>query len=207
MELLQQKAKEKSDMILEPLQVMIQLSLLAHSPLGTKISISNNILCLQQPTLLQGAIRWFNSDNKDDLYYLFHAIRRFYKWYTDEDDKIFSYILIWAIKGIEKLIETYTNSDKKSILHTLTLYKNILLQNSGELFSDENEHAINMDKVFKNIGELYDRRILIITYNGLKILEDETNETFKKDSIQGIKMMINPMNVKIHKWINENLTC
>ena len=35
------KVKEKSNMILEPLQVMIQLALLAHSPLGTKISISN----------------------------------------------------------------------------------------------------------------------------------------------------------------------
>ena len=35
--------KEKSDMILEPLQVMIQLALLSHSPIGTKLSVSNNL--------------------------------------------------------------------------------------------------------------------------------------------------------------------
>ena len=35
--------KEKSDMIIEPFQVMIQLSLLNQCPIGTKISISNNV--------------------------------------------------------------------------------------------------------------------------------------------------------------------
>ena len=39
-----QQQKERQDMILEPLQVMIQLSLVSFCPLGTKVSISNNIL-------------------------------------------------------------------------------------------------------------------------------------------------------------------
>ena len=38
--------KEKSDMILEPLQVMIQLALLAYCPIGTKLSISENIFLI-----------------------------------------------------------------------------------------------------------------------------------------------------------------
>ena len=61
--------KERSDMILEPLQVMLQLALLSHCPIGTKVSVSNNILHLQQPTLLQGAWRWYNCDGKDDFFY------------------------------------------------------------------------------------------------------------------------------------------
>ena len=73
--------KERSDMILEPLQVMIQLALLCFCPVGTKVSVRDNILHLQQPAYLQGAVRWWNNDNKDELYYLFHAIRRYYKWY------------------------------------------------------------------------------------------------------------------------------
>ena len=62
--------KERQDMILEPLQVMIQLSLVSHCPLGTKVSISNNILHIQKPTVSQGIVRWWFGDNKDDLYYL-----------------------------------------------------------------------------------------------------------------------------------------
>ena len=75
------KKKERSDMILEPLQVMVQLALLSYSPIGTKVSVADNILHLQFPTMFQGVWRWYNLDGKDDLYYLFHAIRRYYKWY------------------------------------------------------------------------------------------------------------------------------
>jgi len=47
MEILRTKEKERADLILEPMQVMIQLALLAHSPIGTKISVSNNILSIR----------------------------------------------------------------------------------------------------------------------------------------------------------------
>ena len=65
--------KEKTEMILEPMQVMIQLALLSFCPLGTKISVSSNILYLQLPTFYQGAVRWYQNDTKDDLHYLFHS--------------------------------------------------------------------------------------------------------------------------------------
>ena len=48
------------------MQVMIQLALLAHSPIGTKISVNSNILTIQPPTYFQGMTRWWNNDNKDD---------------------------------------------------------------------------------------------------------------------------------------------
>ena len=67
--------KEQSDMILEPLQVIITLAVLGYCPIGTKISISQNTLYLHKPTLVQGLLRWWEGDSKDDLYYLFHAIQ------------------------------------------------------------------------------------------------------------------------------------
>ena len=45
--------KERSDMILEPLQVMVQLALLSQSPIGTKVSVSDNILQLHPPSWTQ----------------------------------------------------------------------------------------------------------------------------------------------------------
>ena len=50
------------------------------------------MLYLHQPTFTQGLWRWWEGDSKDDLYYLFHAIRRYYKWYKNEDNKIYDYI-------------------------------------------------------------------------------------------------------------------
>ena len=87
------RTKEKADMILEPLQVMTTLAVLGFCPIGTKINISQNTLHLHEPSLFQGAWRWFEVDSKDDLYYLFHAIRRYYKWYKDKDNEIYDYIL------------------------------------------------------------------------------------------------------------------
>ena len=200
--------KERSDMILEPLQVMTQLALLSHSSIGTKVSVSDNILQLHPPSFFQGAWRWYNSDGKDDLYYLFHAIRRYYKWYKTEDNKIFSYILESAIKGIEKLIVTYSKSEQTAITHTLALYKNVLSLESPDLFKDASEDAINIDTVFQNIKDTYDRKLLKIIFNTLLLLDDDsTTEDIKKYYIDGLLSILKPTNDNIRKWIREKLTC
>merc|ERR1711991_356318 len=159
---------------------MVQLALVSHCPTGTKVSVSDNILHIQRPTWSQGLVRWYKNDNKDDLYYLFHAIRRYYIWYKIQDNKIFNFILKKAILGIDKLIETYKKTDRQSILHTLNLYKNILDLDNTELFKDEKEHTITMDGVFKNIVGIYNEKILRVINNTLKLLDDETLEENKE---------------------------
>ena len=171
------------------------------------IIISENILKLQQPTMLQGVMRWYQQDNKDDLYYLFHAIRRYYKWYKDRDDQVFTKILSLAIKGIGKLTETYNKVGITTITHTLNLYKNILEQDSKELFKDETEQSISIDTVFEKITNIYDRRLLIIIYSTFEIMNDEENKQNLQKYIKGLNNMLNPTETKIRKWILDNLTC
>ena len=194
-------------MILEPLQVMVQLALLNYTPIGTKISVTNNILCLQMPTIYQGIVRWYNSDNKDDLNYLFHAIRRYYKWYKVQDNTIYKYILSLAIKGLDKLIETYSKTDKTSIIHMLSLYKNILSLKEPDLFKTNNNNSVHIDQVFHGIIKLYNDNLLVVIFNILKILENENNEKNQSKYIQGLLYVVEPKNNEIVKWIRENLTC
>ncbi len=198
--------KEKSDMILEPLQVMIQLALLNYCPVGTKLSISENILHLQLPSWTQGVTRWYMKDNKDDLYYLFQAIRRYYLWYKPDSCVIYEKILETAIKGIHKLIKTYENTDKISIRHTLTLYTNILSLESPELFKETTEDTINLDSVFENITKLYNKKILSIVYNSLLILDNSSDNEIQYVS-SGLQEILKPQHFKIKTWIRENLTC
>ena len=200
--------KERSDMILEPLQVMLQLALLSHCPIGTKVSVSDNILQIQKPTLLQGVWRWYNSDGKDDLYYLFHAIRRYYKWYKSDGNRIYNYILTAAIKGLDRLIITYQTVDQTAITHTLSLYKNVLDLESPDLFKDPSKDAVNIDTVFQNIKDIYDKRLLKIIFNTLMILDDETtNDEEKSYYLEGLLKMLSPTNEMIRKWIRDKLTC
>jgi hypothetical protein len=207
MEILRTKDKERADLILEPMQVMIQLALVAHSPIGTKISVSNNILSIQPPTWAQGAYRWWNNDNKDDLYYLFHAIRRYYKWYKSQNDEAYQYILTWAVKGLDKLSETYNKADKNNIRHTLALYRNVLDLKAEEIFKDNTNDTVTIDQVFKEIISIYDDRLLYITHNTLLMMEEETNTEFKQKLLDGLTLILEPMNVKIRKWILEKMAC
>tara|TARA_Y100000591_G_C21793903_1_gene678205 strand:- start:330 stop:953 length:624 start_codon:yes stop_codon:yes gene_type:complete len=207
MDIIKSHPKEKIDMIIEPLQVLTQLAILSFLPVGTKISISNNILYLQQPTLLQGVVRWYQQDNKDDLFYLFHAIRRYYKWYKNREDEVFAQILKLAINGIKKLMETYNKVGNTTITHTLNLYKNILEQESDELFKDDSENSVSVDDVFENITELYDRKLLVVLYSVFQIMSEEDNEANIKMYVQGLDNLLKPTQYKIRKWIVDHLTC
>ena len=199
--------KERSDMILEPLQVMIQLSLLNFCPVGTKVSVSENILHIQQPTYFQGAIRWWNNDNKDDLYYLFHAIRRYYKWYKTRDEEVYTYILKLAVSGISKLTETYSKTDRKSISHTLNLYKNVLELDTPDLFKDTNTNSIDIDTVFQNITTIYPPALVKIIFSILNLLKDEQKDIHRQSYLKGLLLIMEPININIRSWIHKNLTC
>ena len=200
--------KEQSDMILEPLQVLITLAILGYCPIGTKININQNTLYLHKPTLVQGLLRWWEGDSKDDLYYLFHAIRRFYKWYKNTNNEIYNYILQLAKNGIKNLIKTYQKADKKSILHTLSLYGNILELDTPDLFktSEDDQESITIDKVFENVKPLYDQKILIIVFSTLKLIDESENERDVAKYIEGLNSILTPVNSKIRVWIQENLT-
>ena len=225
--------KERSDMILEPLQVMTQLAILSYSPIGTKVSVSDNILQLHKPHLFQGVYRWYNSDGKDDLYYLFHAIRRYYKWYkkelvsdtdynensdnensdfekedSDENNKIliYNYILKCGINGIDKLIQTYSATEQTTITHTLLLYKNILSMETPDVFKDPTADSVNIDTVFQNIKTIYSDNLLELLYHGLVLLEN-CEEIYKPYYIDGLLKLTTPTNDQIRKWIREKLTC
>ena len=63
------------------LKLDIQL-LISFMPIGTKLTIYNNILYPQAPRWHQSVMRFYNNDNKQDLYFLFHVLIRFTKFYN-----------------------------------------------------------------------------------------------------------------------------
>lgn len=125
------KRREKLDRILEPLQAMLQLCLLGTSPIGSKLTINDNLLTIQPPGISQGIIRYFNDDTKEDVYYLFNVFRRFVMYYKflyqhEHTRELYELLIELCKSGLDKLIETYNSSDKINVLHALTMYKVIL---------------------------------------------------------------------------------
>ena len=128
------RKKERFETILEPLQAILQISYLSFAPIGTKLTINNNILQIQIPNYSQSVIRWYNNDTQEDLFYLFNIFYRFKKFYhflnspsaPVDNKKLYDILIELAKSGIGNLIRTYSQTDKIHILHTLQMYKAML---------------------------------------------------------------------------------
>ncbi len=142
------KKREKLDFILEPLQAMLQLSMLAFCPVGSKLTINDNLLSIQLPGLSQGIIRYFNDDTKEDLYYLFNVFMRFVTYYSamkQERTALFNLLITLSKAGLTKLIATYTDSNKINVLHTLKMYKVML--DKPDFFNPETTMVLTRGEV------------------------------------------------------------
>ena len=214
---IQGKLKGKQNIVLEPLQVMIQLSLLSFCPIGTKITIHNNILSLQPPTIIQPINRWFNYDKKDDIYHLFQVIKRFIKWHQGKTDIInntFYLMLVdLAKKGLDNIIKTYQNCDMLTIIPVLQMYKDLLnTADVNKVHAEEkcikpelNEINNSIDQIFYNISSIYSKELLNVVFSSLELLKIETNTTTIDNYLDGINMILLNINIKITSWINKNL--
>jgi hypothetical protein len=211
------KPKDKIDMILEPLQAMIQLALLSICPIGTKLRISENILYLQSPTIIQPLSRWYYCDKKDDLYFLYSVIKRYIKWYNPNINKkspvsveLYQLITSMGIEGLNNLFKTYSSSDSNTVIHVIQMYKNLLEYNNDKIMTDEylldvEKNKINIDEVFENIITIYDDVILNVVYNILQLVKKEDNVIGQQQIIDGLNSILYKTNYSIKEWIKLNL--
>lgn len=210
------KQKDKIDMILEPLQSMIQLALLSVCPIGTKLRIKENILYLQMPNIAQPLIRWYNADKKDDLYFLYAVIKRFITWYNSALNaksimslELYQLIITMSIEGLNNLFKTYTVSDSNTVIHVIQMYKNLLEYNNDKIMIEDyivdGENRINIDEVFEKIISIYDENILQVIYYSLLQAQAEAEYMNRNNVIDGLNMILNKYNLIIKEWIQLNL--
>ena len=204
------KSKDNIDMILEPLQSMIQLALLSVSPIGTKLTIQENILYLQYPNIIQPLSRWYNADKKDDMYFLFQVIKRFIKWYNPAINKksiitkeLYQLISTMSIMGLNNLLKTYGSSDSNTIIQVINMYKELLENNDSHKYEEVDK--INIDEVFENITKLYDIVLHDIIYCTLQLIKKEEDVELICNFTNGLNLILSKNNKLIKDWIKVNL--
>ena len=205
------KNKERFEMILEPLQAIIQLALLSYCPIGSKLSISDNILCIQSPGWSQSLLRSYNADKHDDLVYLFAVIKRFHLFYggmksgsNNENRELFRRLVARAKIGLEKLIQTYSKQVGDHLSQTLHMY--IQLLDRPDSFShqgSDSEKNVKIDDVFIRITELYCQDIYSIVLANFRMIEkDEGNYISYMASINNATFGVN---MQLKKWMSDNI--
>jgi hypothetical protein len=211
------RQKDKIDTILEPLQAMIQLALLGICPIGTKLRIQENILYVQPPTIIQPITRWYHSDKKDDLYFLYSVIKRFIKWYNPTSNKksplsveLYQLVTSMAIDGLNNLFKTYSSTDANTVIHVIQMYKNLLEYNNDKILVDEyivdvEKNKVNIDEVFEHIISVYDANILQVVYHTLYLIKQEGDAANQTSNMEGLNQILNKYHKGIKEWIKLNL--
>jgi hypothetical protein len=200
--------KERFDIILEPLQAMTQLAFLAFYPIGSKLSINNNLIFIQSSSWAQGVLRTYNHDKRDDVFFLFNAIMRFNRFYVylreENDDlrNLFELLITLGKLGIDKLLQTYANVDQASLLHTLQMYRTML--DKPDVFCvDTDNSKKDIDEVFIKIRYIYSVNDLYILYHTLLLVEKQPENYVSY--MTGINAIMQPKYDAIKKWINDNI--
>jgi len=196
------KKKEKLDIIVEPLQACYMLSLLAFLPNGTKFSIQNNILYLQEPSVVQGVSRWYNSDTKNDIQYLVVIVKRFLDFYKNKHIKLYDLMKKILLLGLEKLIETYMNADKNFLIQTLQICK-ILINDEKTEFLELIEKK-ELDTILINVTDIYSDECIELLYIYLINIEKDPDNI--NNYYEGICSVFKIYNQKIKLWISKNLS-
>lgn len=117
-------SNNKND-ILDPLSIIIKMFIYAFKPVGTKISIGYNKLCIQENTYIQGAWRKWNGDTKNDINILLCPILYACIHYLKNEANFKTFVPIFktALEGLTNMKQTYSGT---AIIYNIEHIVNII---------------------------------------------------------------------------------
>lgn len=144
--------------ILDPLTTIIKISLLYFYKDGAKLRIFNNSIDIQKANNFQGILRWSYGESRDKLYNLKEPIRNCLTWFPHQRYPNLKIIYGFAILGLEKLKNSYSQSSKNITIHLIEYYIKIIkdhLENTNnDNINIENSIILN-DNLQKSIKTIW----------------------------------------------------
>lgn len=200
--------KQDKNIIIDPLSCLIKLSILKFCPIGTKISIGDNMITILDPGLLQGTYRFVKGDGREDLHNLYVPLIKSIEWYwhqeNDENNNSIKNLFDFAINGLETLRASYPINS--TITHTLDLYIH-------HLTSKQVKTLQNKDiKINENSNEIHDflrqlwneREIHIIIELLLEYEKNIKNNKTEKYILETILNLTNAKEIKLREYLKEH---
>jgi hypothetical protein len=132
-------APSLDDVLLEPFSVFIKLAVMSFKESGTKISVAENTIHIENPGVLQGIKRFITRSNREHISYLAKPIKRVIVMYPPNDNDNLLYLYKLVIKGIDVLKKSY-NHKSSTTLHSLDLYVHLINKSINNRKAPEDIH-------------------------------------------------------------------
>jgi len=190
--------------VLDPLSVIIKLTIISNKPIGTKLRIDNNIISLQEPGPFQAVCRYILKNNKTDIQYLYNPIelacnKYLTNTFIQQHPKIKD-LFKCAQNGILKLIETYKSCSVMRIClnYYLSLIENYLDEKHNEtLFRKDGMSPFYTSEILEKLSKIWTQEKITIILNLTTFLSSddsaETNVKSLETIIDGIDKQVNQL--------------
>ena len=194
---------DNNSQILDPFSTIIRLCLLKYKPIGTKISISNNKIEYQNPTALQGTIRWAHGDDRTQLHNFQNPLIISRYWFNYEKDRRITFLFNLAIVGLENMKKSYKD-DGNPICHALNYYINILKHE--QVIDDLDENIDKQNVIYKTLKNNWkDNEIDIVFYIFQLVEENIKNEQIYDYYLYSVEKIIDGKDKQIFKLIKDTV--
>ena len=193
------------NLILEPFCCIMRIILLEYKSIGTKISIQNNSILYNDPSLFQGILRSFYGDNREDIHNLYSPILKGFEWYNIGESNMNRYFFEKLIIGLEKLNSVYDENTiiYHSISHYITMIKDLLETNDLTKFKDIRKQE---SPLIDNLRNIWDSDEIYIIYKNLNYINNSENEELKKTYIKSIEDILSYKEKQVENYINNSST-
>ena len=178
------QSDKSKHLILEPLSCVLKIALLQHKPQGTKISVINNSLHYNEPSLLQGFSRSLGGDSRQDLHNICHPIIKCLEWYPLSEYPLF---YEEAKNGLECLKQSY--EEHSLINHTIEHYIGLVNGKTHETIED--------NAVISGLKDMWSDKELQV----LQTMIEHINESKDTDSISILEKMLVVKEDKVNQYI------
>ena len=159
------------NLILEPFCTLVKLILLSYKPDGTKISIYNNSIQFHEPSVIQGFLRIWTGDCREDLHNLYNPIIKISE-YSDRENPKHIFMLRKCIEGLNIILKVYDNNT--IINHTLLHYINII-DKYIDLNVLDNSLQNKISPLIEGLKKFWNEKEIDLIYDLLNHINDKNN--------------------------------
>ncbi len=196
--------------LIDPFCTIFKLSLLNYKMEGTKLSIKNHHITIQDYGLYQSIQRWYNSDERNQLYqlklplfYFRGIVMGFIKFsFLQLDQSMLDYMNRAAIKGLKKMRQTYDLDGRNGSLVLNSIDEYIKILSTAYHPDDYQEEMAMIGK--STLIAIYNEYIKLWSQYDFKILKKlyyltdiEESGKIKNELSNAIDHFINAKDLKI----------
>jgi hypothetical protein len=185
----------KKNLILEPLSTVLKVSLLKYKPTGTKISISDNAISYNSPSTMQGFLRNWRGDNREDLHNICNPLTQALRWYPKEEP-LYAFLYELCVQGLRKLKEVY--EDNSTIHHTIQHYIGLI--------EDDSETDDSKNPIIEELHDIWTESEIKVVYDLLRLCETLTDDTERDIYLKSLTDIVESKEKKVYSYIQRTTT-